>query len=397
MRKKFAIVSLSLMMGLSIVACSKESKNNNKDNASAKPSTSAAASASPGASAGATEKESVYSQEQELMLQNRDLSDLATVGEYKGVSVEKSKFETKITDQDVEDAIAYTIDQNKTYKDTDKDYKAAMGDQVVIDFVGKKDGIEFEGGSAKDQTSILGDKTYIDDFEKGIVGHKAGTTFDINVTFPTTYGNTELAGKDVVFTITLDSIKNTIIPELNDAFVQKVSKTSKTVAEYKKEVKQTLETSAKETEETNKEDAVWDAVLQNVTVKEYPEDLVEYYAYKSKVQMTTQLATSYGISLEDYLKNYAKISEEEFNKQTVENAKAYLKQLMALQAIAKKEKLEVTSEQYQTELKKVLESNNLKTEDELKAKYGELTQITIRQGILYDNVTKFLVDNAKYK
>ncbi len=396
MRIKFTIAALTLCMGLSLVACSK-STDKVKPDTSAKPEASATASGSPSATAAAdsTKKpEKIYTQEQEIKFQTRDISGYVTLGEYKGVSVKA--VEATVTDQDVEDQIQKTLKDNATYKDTAKGYKAANGDQVVIDFVGKVNGKAFDGGSAKDQTLVLGSKQFIDGFEDQIVGHKAGTTFDINVTFPENYGSKELAGKAAVFTITLDSIKNTVIPELNDAFVKKQSTTSKTVAEYRKEVREALEKSAKDYKKSQEEDAVWNAVIANCTVKEYPEDLITYYAYNSKLQMVTQLASTYNISLEDYLKQINK-TEEEFNKERQEDAKAYMKQLMILESISKKEGLDVTDEQYQTELKKVLDANNMKTEDDLKGKYGNLTTTTLRKSILYDNVTTFLVNNANIK
>ena len=390
MRKKFAVVTVTLMMGLSIVACSKNKSNPEN---SGTPSTSPGVSASPSTSVEPS-KDTPYTQEQEIKLQSRDISGYVKLGEYKGVKAEA--VDATVTDKDVEDAIQLVLKDNATYKDTAKDYKAANGDQVDIDFVGKVNGEAFEGGTAKNQTVILGSKQYIEGFEEGIVGHKAGTTFDINVTFPTNYGNTEMAGKAAVFTITLNSIKNTVIPELNDALVQKVSTTSKTVAQYREEVKKGLIETAEEQKKTSEENAVWDAIVKNSTVKEYPADLVEYYAYNSRKQFITQLASNYTMTLEDYLKAVGK-SEEEFDKEREDDAKAYLQQLMILQAIAKKEGLDATDQQYQDELKKVLEANNMTTEDELKQTYGNLTPYTLRKSILYDNVTNFVVGNAKFE
>ena len=395
MKKKFAIVTVTLMMGLSVVACSKNTNPVKPETSTSPNATESAngATTSPSASTEPT-KDTPYTQEQEIKFQTRDISGYVTLGEYKGVKIDA--VDATVSDQDVEDTIQSTLKENATYKETAKDYKAANGDQVVIDFVGKIDGKAFDGGSAEDQTLILGSKTYIEGFEEGIVGHKAGTTFDINVTFPATYGTAELAGKDAVFTITLDSIKNTVIPELNDAFVQKVSTTSKTVAEYRAEVKKQLEETAKSSKKSKEENAIWKAIVDASKVKEYPADLVEYYAYNSRKQLVTQLASSYTMTLEDYLNATGK-SEEEFDKEREEDAKLYLQQLMVLQSIAKKEGLDVTDEQYKTELQKVLDSNNFKSEDELKQTYGNLTPYTIKKSILYDNVTNYIVSNAIIK
>lgn len=386
MKKKLAIVTVTLLMGISVVACSKST-----DNSKASPSATGDASATPKASFDA---DTPYTQEQEIEMQSRDITGFVTLGEYKGVDV--AAVDATVTDEDVEKSIQSTLENNKTYKDTEKDYKAAKGDQVVIDYVGKIDGKAFDKGSADDQTVVLGDGQYIQGFEDGIIGHTAGTTFDINVTFPENYTSKDLAGKAATFTITLDSIKNPVMPELNDAFVQTVSETSKTVEEYRKEVRASMEENAKKNKESKEEDAVWEAVLAKVEVSEYPEDLIEYYAYNSRKQIITELASSYNTDLDTYLKTIG-ITEEEFTKEREEDAKAYLKQLMVLQKISIKEGLLVTDEQYQTELKKVLEANNMKTEDDLKGTYGNLVPYTIKKSILYDNVTDWLVSNAKIK
>ncbi len=393
MRKKLAIATITMLLGISAVACG----NDSKDPAATKaPATSGSPSGS-GSSTTAnpnatTNPDSPYTQEQEIELQSRDISGYITVGEYKGVKIDD--FSITVNDQTISDYIDSVRKNNATYTDTAADYVVADGDQVVIDYVGKVDGVAFDKGSANDQTLIIGSKTYIDGFESGIIGHKAGETFDINVTFPENYGSSELAGKAAVFTITLDSIKNTVLPELNDEFVQKVSTTSKTVDEYKAEVKAQLESNAKQSEETQKEDAVWDAVLANCTVAEYPKELVEYYTYNSRLQITTQIASSYNMTLAQYLEAVGQ-TEEEFTKEREEDAKAYLEKLMLLQYLSKKEGLQVTDEQYQEQLKLVLDSNNYKTEDELKENVGNLAPITLKRSILYDNVTKFLIENCK--
>lgn len=386
MKKKLAIVTVTLLMGISAVACSK-----NTVDPKASPNASGAASATPTAS---FDPDTPYTQEQEIKLQSRDITGYVTLGEYKGVTVDA--VDATVTDEDVEKRIQDTIKNNTTYKDTKKDYKAAKGDQVVIDYVGKIDGKAFDNGSANDQTLVLGSKQYIDGFEDGIIGHTAGSTFDIQVTFPTNYGNKDLAGKKATFTITLDSIKNPVVPELNDAFVQKVSDKSKTVEEYRKEVRTNLEESAKQNKADQEEQAVWNAVLTNAKVSEYPEDLVEYYTYTSRKQVITEIASSYNMKLEDYLSAVG-ITEEQFTKERQEDAKAYMKQLMVLQKIATNEGLQVTDEQYQAELKKILEANNMKEESDLTVKYGNLVPYTIRRSILYDNVTKWLLDNANIK
>ena len=144
-------------------------------------------------------------------------NDYVTITKYKGVEIDKVD-STKVSDDDVESQINSVLQSKATTTEV-TDRAAHNGDTVTIDYEGKKDGVAFDGGTATDAQLTLGSGTFIDGFEDGVVGHNIGDTFDLDLTFPENYGNEELAGQAVVFTVTLKAISQTDVPELTDEFV----------------------------------------------------------------------------------------------------------------------------------------------------------------------------------
>ena len=217
---------------------------------------------------------------------NKGISnDKITIKQYKGLEVEKVD-PVKVTDTDVEDSINSTLQTKSTQNDI-TDRPAQKGDVVTIDYEGKKDGVAFDGGTAQDQQLELGSGSFIDGFEDGIIGHNIGETFDLNLTFPETYDNNpDLVGQAVVFTVTLDKISEVIVPELTDELVAELSESAKTIEDYKKEVKEDLETSNKQAAESEQQQNVWDALMEQCTVEKYPKD--------KKQETIDNITTQYG-------------------------------------------------------------------------------------------------------
>ncbi len=217
---------------------------------------------------------------------------------------------------------------------------AKLGDETVIDFVGKKDGVAFDGGTGNDYPLTLGSKQFIPGFEEGIVGHSAGETFDLDLTFPADYGSADLKGAKVTFTTTLKTVKEVVLPEVNDEFAAKTGP-FKTVAELKADIEREL-TSQKERE--NNEKLKDDLVSQLVAASHVPvpEILVADQAKSIEQDFTNNLMYQ-GISLEQYLENKGFESKEkwletEVNEVAVKRVKAGL----ALAELSKVEKVEAT-------------------------------------------------------
>ena len=203
--------------------------------------------------------------------QSKELSNkYATITSYKGVEVDKID-KPEVSDDDVDAQIQSTMIDH--IADITEQRAAKEGDKAIIDFVGKKDGEAFQGGTSSNYALELGSNTFIDGFEDGIIGHTPGETFDLNLTFPENYQSTDLAGQEVVFTVTL----NGFLPELSDDIVKILADKSETVEEYKKEVKNDLQATKDESYESSLKEAAWNAILDNTEVKEYPEDKVQEY------------------------------------------------------------------------------------------------------------------------
>jgi len=178
----------------------------------------------------------------EIKVADYNVDDYVKLGDYKNIVVEYTK-SFAVTDEEVEEQIKSILQTNTTFENITNRDTAKEGDYVNIDYQGKIGGQAFQGGTATGADIQIGSGTFIPGFEDQLVGAKVGTTFDINVKFPENYKTTDLAGKDAVFTITLNAIRKKVTPELTDEYVQKVSTQSKTVKEYKAEIKKSMQQS----------------------------------------------------------------------------------------------------------------------------------------------------------
>lgn len=238
-------------------------------------------------------------------------TDNIKITQYKEIEVDAVQKPEEVTEEAVEERIEMTLASKlETIEITDRPVKS--GDTANIDFVGKIGGEAFEGGSAEGYPLEIGSGAFIPGFEDSIIGHSIGETFDWNGSFPEDYGNADYAGKDVVFTITVNSISQSIVPELTDEFVKSVSEKSKNVKEYKAEVKKQLEKEGKENYENQLNSQVIQKVLENSEVPEYPEDEVEKMCVETIEQHKT-IATYLNMEYEDYLQQNG-FSIEEFEK-----------------------------------------------------------------------------------
>lgn len=304
-------------------------------------------------------------------------TDELTISKYKGVEVEQVEKPEEITDEDVENAIQGTLQTNTTTIDI-TDRAVQDGDTATIDFVGKINGEEFEGGSATDYQLVIGSGAFIDGFEDSVIGHNIGETYDWAGAFPEDYSNADYAGKDVVFTITVKAITQQEVPELTDEFVKTVSEESETVEEYKEEVKANLEEDAQSNYDSQLSQSVWQAVLDNTEVKKYPEDEVSEIS-DSLIEQYKSAAEYYGQEYEDFIQTQMGYSVEDFEEQVDEAAKASVKQTMVTTAIAEKEKIQLSDEEYEKQLEQMVEDYGYTDVDSLKesAEEEDLKEIAL--------------------
>ena len=291
-------------------------------------------------------------------------TDALSISVYKGVEIDEVAKPAEITDEDVENAITSNRQMNAVQEEI-TDRPVEEGDIAVIDFTGKIDGQEFEGGSATNYSLTIGSGMFIEGFEDSVVGHNIGDTYDWSGKFPEDYPNADYAGKDVVFTITVNSIVKEKVPELDDDFVKSVSEKSKNVKEYKEEVNKQLVADNERSYEDQISQTVWQKVLDNTEIKKYPEKEVKEIAdnligqYKSMAEYAEQ-------DYETYIQEQMGYSVEEFEKQVEEAAKSSLKQVMVTEAIAEKERIKVSDKEYKEQLKLIAENFGYEDVDALK-------------------------------
>lgn len=323
-----------------------------------------------------------------------DLKDyIVTLGKYNGVEIEI--YPTEVTEKEIQDEIDAMLERYPTYEDLDSD-KAADGNYVNIDFVGKIDGKEFEGGSAKDTVLLLGSKTYIDGFESGIIGMKKGETKDLKLTFPKDYGNADYAGKDVVFTVTLNRIMKKVETKYTDEFVKEnFSKDYKlsTVKEMNEYIKTALLAEKKEKSETGKIISVMEAIVKGSEFKELPQQWINSY-YVNEFTYYEEVAAANGTDLQTYL-SYYYLTLDVFKKDCLEYATQAVKEDIVLYAIAEAEKMEISDKYYTEQLNEIFKDYTAYYKDvnEFVEKNGGKAEV--EKKLLFIKARDFAVDNAK--
>ena len=193
-----------------------------------------------------------------------------TLGEYKGVEVEKA--DAAVTAEDVEAELKRVQEQNARLL-TVEDRPVADGDQTVIDFEGFVDGKGFEGGKAEDYPLTIGSHSFIDTFEEQLIGKNIGEECEVNVTFPTEYHAAELAGKPAMFKVTVKEIKVKELPALDDEFASEVSEFD-TLDEYKQDIEKKLQERKEKAAASQNEDRVVAKVVENASM-EIPEKMID--------------------------------------------------------------------------------------------------------------------------
>ncbi len=282
------------------------------------------------------------------------------LGAYKGLEIGKKA--VKVTKKDLEEALEGTLKENASL--VLKEGEAAMGDIVVMDFAGKINGELFEGGSAQNHELELGSHQFIPGFEEQLVGHKAGETVNVNVTFPENYTE-ELKGKPAVFECKIHEVKEKKLPELNDEFVK----------ELKVEGIETVEAFRARKEEDLKKQKELEAR------REYMSKLIEEIVKGSKIDLADEIVENQvesrkedmikrieqsGLTLEQYLQILGQ-KEEQFVAQLREQALKETKEYVVLEEIAKVEKVEITDADLEFEYAKIAEQYKMKVEDVKKA------------------------------
>ena len=310
-----------------------------------------------------------------------------TLGEYKGVEVKKEH--TLVTEDDVNAEIEK--ERNKQAAEVSVDDRAvAEGDTVNLDYSGSVDGVKFAGGTAEGQTLKIGSHTFIPGFEEQMIGMNIGEEKDLNVTFPTEYHAPDLAGKEAVFHVKVNSITETQLPALDDDFAKDISEFD-TLDAYKADVRAKLEAQAAERDNNAFTNAVIEKVMANATV-EIPDAMVERQIDSMVRNFEARLAQQ-GLKLADFMK-YTGQDEKSFRNQYRDQAEKSVRANLVLEAVENVEKFEAAEEEIDAEIEKFAKQIGQNVED-LKKNLTEGDREYFKADVIRDKAVKFLCDNAK--
>jgi len=308
------------------------------------------------------------------------------LGDYSNLEVSVATKE-EITD-DLTKEQALLVYQNNATKENGgvTDRPVENGDMVIIDYVGKKDGVAFQGGTAYGSSLGIGSGQFIDGFEEGLIGVKPGETVDLNLTFKKDYHNAELAGQSVVFTVTVHYILPT---QMEDRVVSGFgSEDFKTVDELLAYTREYLETQAENAYIQNRNYALISKLVSVCTFKSLPEDLVAQYREDARINVQN-MAASYGLDVSSFLYYFANgMKLEDYVKESAEES---VRQLLAAQALAKKEKLVLNKKALDQRITDLAEVNGWESKEQLLAQYEE---DELRESIMVQDVADFLCKSA---
>ncbi len=294
----------------------------------------------------------------------------------------------QISEEDIMTYIEEMRQRNAVQKEI-TDQPVEMGDTVSIDFSGKIDGHKIEESVGKDYTVTVGAGEIVEGFDDNIIGRHIGEKYDFVGKLPEDYYDVAFAGKKVEFEIKVNTISRPEILPLNNKFVTMVSDKSKTVEEYKKEVKEILEEN--EQEKVSKEEKIWEAVLEKTRVKNYPEDRLKGYS-KELIKNCKESAQSFGMEYEEFLNSEMGMTVDEYEQEAKKTAQNVVKEELILEAISEKEKLVPNQKEYEEEYQKLAQEYGYDSVEELKK---EINEKELEFTILKRKVLEWLSQNCK--
>lgn len=319
------------------------------------------------------------SEEEMKYLSDFKAKDYVILGNYDGLELVVAKPE--VTDEYLDGYIEYLLMSNPSYKEV-TDRSVQSGDLVNIDFEGRRDGVAFDGGTSQGYDLAIGSGSFIPGFEDGVIGMGIGETKDLDLNFPDPYKpNPDLSGAPVVFTVTLNSIKEPVEAELTDEYVAGLNLAGcETVEDYRNYLYEGLLEQAETVYEDEKLDAALTAAQESSVFEEPPAGMVgrlkdmlmsnaNAYAEYSNLEIGDYVARAYGGAAEDY--------EETLTDQAKEMAKSYI----LVSAIADQEKITVTDEELA---------------ESLSGRSG-VDEEAYREFLLLEKVGKFLAEKASVK
>lgn len=289
-------------------------------------------------------------------------SDYVTLGNYKGIEVAVERI--SVTDGILELAIEDYLESRASLVEV-TDRAVMLGDTVNIDFEGLRDGVAFDGGTAQDVDLVIGSGQFIPGFEEGLLGANKGDSLALDLTFPEVYeNNPDLAGKPVVFNVTINSISVSKVPELTEDFIKENTEYD-SIQAFKDATRAQLQDISDENFESAKLNNVLQAIVDSSTFSSVPQSLIDYYkaSYKSYNEQVAYY--TYGATLEQYLAYYG-INMEQFEEISLEVATNQAKAEMVEKAIADAENIKISDDEYKDMLTKYMSDRGVTSEEVLR-------------------------------
>lgn len=314
------------------------------------------------------------------------LKPTVKLGAYKGIEVEQPTY--TVEDADVNAEIEKEREKNARFVDVER--AVENGDRVVIDYSGSVDGVQFDGGTAEEQTLVIGSNTFIPGFEEQLIGMSVGEERDITVTFPEEYHAENLAGKEAVFHIKLHNVQFKELPELDDEFAKDVSEFD-TLAELIADKRKKMEEQAAKNEKIAIENIALKTVCDNAEV-EVPECMTERQANYMLRDMGYRLQMS-GISLEDYCR-YVGTDLNALKASYHDEAASRVKMQLVIEAVGKAENVTCTDEEIAEVIKEYAENNDMPVE-EFEKQIGDDDREFLSDRRIAEKTVALIVDNVK--
>ena len=315
-----------------------------------------------------------------VLFVNTDFDKVMTLAEYKGLELDTSSDDFK---ELFDNTVASDVKSNSLYMEKTEG-TVSEGDIANIDFVGKKDGVAFDGGTGASYDLEIGSGSFIPGFESGLIGVKIGDTVDLNLTFPKDYGKEELNGQDVVFTVTVNSVQTTEGVEPKDI--------------YKDLGYETLEKYESDVKERAIKNYFLEAVTANSEIKEYPEEDIKILQTQIKDALENNISTYYGMTLDAYITKMG-TTLVEFESDLLNNQiKPLIEDIMPLYAILEKEGVKVTQKDTDAKLDEIVkEYEDAGTTTDAATLKKSLGEYSIEGLVVEEKAYEIIKENAKIK
>lgn len=313
-----------------------------------------------------------------------------TLGKYKDIEIDK--IEVEVTEEEINETIERER-KNSARTITVEDRPVKDEDIVTIDFEGFVDDVAFDGGKGEDFDLTIGSHSFIDTFEEQLIGKNIGDDVEVNVTFPETYHVDDLKGKPALFKVKIKGIKENELPELDDDFASEVSEYD-TFEEYKKSVEDHLKEKKVDEAKTKKEDAVIAAIIEDAKM-DIPEAMLKT-EQRSIVRDFSERLQMQGMNIDQYYM-YTGTNEEQMMEQVKEQAERRIKTRLVCEAVVDAEKIEVSEEELDAELKKLADQYGLEL-DKVKNEFMDEERIKeFKKDIAIQKAITFVTESAKEK